>query len=65
MQQQKLQLNNKVLQAVNLSPPIDESFFDKLEKMHPMRQIVYASILQIVVFGSMMLAFYLLHHLIG
>jgi hypothetical protein len=56
---------NKVLQAINLSPPLNENFFDKLEKMHPMRQIVYATILQIVVFGSMMLIFYLLHLLLG
>jgi len=59
-----MSLNKKVLQVVNLSPPVDESFFDKLEKMHPMRQIVYATILQIIVFGSMMLSFYLLHHLL-
>ena len=56
---------NKVIQAINLSPPLNENFFDKLEKMHPMRQIVYASVLQVVVFGSMMLAFYLLHRFIG
>ena len=56
---------SKVLQAINLSPPLDETFFDRLEKMHPMRQIVYASILQVVVFGFMMLSFYLLHRFIG
>jgi len=56
---------NKILQAINLSPPLNENFFDKLEKMHPMRQIVYATVLQIVVFGSMMVSFYLLHLLFG
>lgn len=56
---------NKILQAINLSPPLDENFFDKLEKMHPMKQIVYATVLQVVVFGSMMLSFYLLHQITG
>lgn len=52
--------DQKILQVINLSPPVDESFFDKLENVHPMRQIVYASILQVVVFGFMMASFWLL-----
>lgn len=43
--------SKKVLQAVNLSP--DESIVEKLTEMHPMRQITYASILQVVVLFSM------------
>lgn len=50
-------MNKKILQAVNLSPPVDESFFDKLENVHPMKQIVYAAIIQVLVFGFMLLAF--------
>ena len=50
-------MSKKVLQVVNLSPPIDDSFFDKLENVHPMKQIVYAAIIQIAVFGFMLLAF--------
>jgi hypothetical protein len=46
-------LNKKVLQAVNLSPTVDDEFFERLVNMHPMKQIVYASILQFVVFASM------------
>jgi hypothetical protein len=43
--------SKKVLQAVNLSP--SESWIEKLPGVHPMRQIAYASIVQLVVFGSM------------
>ena len=43
--------SKKVLQAVNLSP--SESWIEKLVHVHPMRQIAYASIVQLVVFGSM------------
>ena len=43
--------SKKVLQVVNLSP--SESWIEKLVHVHPMRQIAYASILQVVVFGSM------------
>ena len=43
--------SKKVLQAVNLSP--DESIVEKLTEMHPMRQITYASIIQVVVLFSM------------
>jgi hypothetical protein len=50
-------VSKKILQAVNLSPPVDESFFDKLENVHPMKQITYAAIIQILVFGFMLLAF--------
>ena len=57
-------MSKKILQAVNLSPPVDESFFDKLENVHPMKQIVYAAIIQIAVFGFMLLAFKLIGVLI-
>lgn len=53
-------MSKKLLQAVNLSPPVDESFFDKLENVHPMKQIVYAAIIQVLVFGFMLLAFKLI-----
>ena len=50
-------MSKKILQVVNLSPPVDESFFDKLENVHPMKQVVYATIIQFLVFGFMLLAF--------
>ena len=53
-------MSKKILRAVNLSPPVDESFFDKLENVHPMRQIVWAAIIQVAVFGFMLLAFKLI-----
>ncbi len=43
--------SKKVLQVVNLSP--SESWVEKIVRVHPMRQIAYASIVQLVVFGSM------------
>lgn len=50
-------MSKKALQIVNLSPPVDESFFDKLKNVHPMKQITYAAIIQIAVFGFMLLMF--------
>tara|TARA_A200000159_G_scaffold1951_2_gene2184 strand:+ start:4619 stop:4789 length:171 start_codon:yes stop_codon:yes gene_type:complete len=47
--------DKKILQYVNLSP--DESIVEKLVDIHPMRQITYASILQVLVFGFMLLMF--------
>ena len=48
-------MNNKVLQVVNLSP--SESWIEKMEHVHPMKQITYASILQVVVFFFMLFMF--------
>ena len=44
----------KALQIVNLSP--SESAIDKLVEMHPMRQVAWASVIQVSVFGFMLLA---------
>ena len=41
----------KLLQVVNLAP--SESMVEKLTEMHPMRQIAYASVLQVCVLFSM------------
>lgn len=46
----------KILQAVNLSP--DESMIEKLTEIHPMKQVAYASVIQVCVFGFMMLSFW-------
>ena len=45
----------KILQIVNLSP--SEDWVEKIVEVHPMKQITYASILQVVVFGFMLLSF--------
>ena len=48
----------KILQVVNLSP--SESWIEKLTEVHPMKQITFASILQVLVFGFMLLSFFLI-----
>ena len=45
----------KVLQVVNLSP--SESWVEKLHDVHPMKQVAVASVIQICVFGFMLLMF--------
>lgn len=50
----------KILQVVNLSP--DESIMEKITDIHPMKQVAYASVLQVFVFGSMILAFSLINY---
>jgi hypothetical protein len=53
----------KVLQVVNLSP--SESWIEKLTEIHPMRQVFWASIIQISVFGFMLLSFWLINGVVG
>ena len=45
----------KLLQVVNLSP--SEDWIEKLAEVHPMKQIAWASIIQLCVFGFMLLSF--------
>jgi len=45
----------KLLQVVNLSP--SETCVERLVEVHPMRQIFWASIIQLCVFGFMLLSF--------
>tara|TARA_R110001632_G_scaffold158480_1_gene276543 strand:- start:335 stop:511 length:177 start_codon:yes stop_codon:yes gene_type:complete len=45
----------KLLQIVNLSP--SEQWIEKLPNVHPMKQITYAAIIQVVVFGGMLAMF--------
>lgn len=49
-----MKIEEKALQIVNLSP--SESAIDKLVEMHPMRQVAWASVIQVCVFGFMLLA---------
>ena len=55
--------SKKVLQAVNLSP--SESIVEKLTHIHPIRQIAYASLIQIGVFGFMLGAFWGIDKVVG
>tara|TARA_Y100000385_G_scaffold272566_1_gene313529 strand:- start:272 stop:457 length:186 start_codon:yes stop_codon:yes gene_type:complete len=50
----------KILQVVNLSP--DESIMEKITDVHPMKQVAYAAVLQVCVFGSMLLGFSLIDY---
>ena len=45
----------KLLQYANLSPDVD--WIDKIEQVHPMKQITIMAIVQVVVFGFMLLSF--------
>jgi|TARA_B110000908_G_C10075387_1_gene367056 hypothetical protein len=53
----------KVLQVVNLSP--SEDLIEKLTEIHPMRQIFWASIVQVSVFGFMLLAFWAINGVVN
>lgn len=45
-------MERKILQVVNLSP--SESWIEKLTHIHPMKQIIWASIIQVTMFFSML-----------
>jgi hypothetical protein len=47
----------KLLQIVNLSP--SESWVEKLSEVHPMKQIFWASVIQVCVFGFMLFMFWI------
>ena len=53
----------KVLQIVNLSP--SESWLEKLTEVHPMRQVFWATIIQVSVFGLMLLAFWVINGVVN
>ena len=49
----------KILQYVNLSP--DVSVLDKIEEVHPMKQVAVMSVVQVLVFGFMLLSFWVIN----
>lgn len=51
-------MEKKVLQVVNLSP--SESWVEKIVEVHPMKQVAVMSVVQVLVFGFMLLSFYLI-----
>ena len=53
----------KVLQAVNLAP--SEDIVERLTEIHPMRQVFWASIIQVCVFGLMLLAFWIINGVVN
>jgi len=48
--------DKKLLQVVNLSP--SEDWIERLVEVHPMKQITYAAIIQVCVFGFMLFSFW-------
>ena len=52
----------KILQYINLSP--DVSVLDKIEEVHPMKQIAVMSVVQVLVFGFMLLSFWLINQFV-
>jgi hypothetical protein len=53
----------KILQVVNLSP--NESLVEKLTEVHPMRQVFWATVIQVAVFGFMLLSFWLINGVVN
>tara|TARA_B100001093_G_scaffold490755_1_gene530139 strand:- start:1268 stop:1453 length:186 start_codon:yes stop_codon:yes gene_type:complete len=53
----------KILQAANLAP--SEDWLEKLTEIHPMRQVFWASIIQVCVFGLMLLAFWIINGVVN
>ena len=56
-------MKEKILQVVNLSP--SESWVEKLVEVHPMRQIFWASVIQVCVFGFMLLSFWAINEVVN
>ena len=52
----------KILQVVNLSP--DESWIEKIVEVHPMKQVAIMSVVQVLVFGFMLLSFWTINQFI-
>ena len=52
----KEKIDKKILQVVNLSP--SESWVEKIEYEHTMKQITIASIVQVTMFGFMLVMFW-------
>ena len=55
----KEKIDKKILQVVNLSP--SESWVEKIEYVHPMKQITIASVIQVSVLGFMALSMLLIN----
>ena len=54
----KKETEKKILQAANLSP--SEDWIERIVEVHPMKQVAIMSVVQVLVFGFMLLAFYLI-----
>lgn len=62
-QRKSNKMHRKALQMINLSP--SESWVEKLPEVHPMRQVFWASIIQVCVFGLMLLSFWTINGVVN
>jgi len=56
-------IQKKTLQIINLAP--SEDWIETIVEVHPMRQVFWMTIVQLCVFGSMLLAFWVIHALVN
>lgn len=54
---------DELLRVVNLSPPKVD--VNKLENVHPMKQIFWAAVIQVAVFGFMLLSFWVINGVVN
>ena len=54
----KKSTEQKVLQVANLAP--SEDMIEKIVEVHPMKQVAVMSVVQLLVFGFMLLSFWLI-----
>lgn len=57
-----MSLERKALQVVNLSP--SESIVEKIVEVHPMKQVAIMSVVQVLVFGFMILSFWIINQFV-
>jgi hypothetical protein len=55
--------SKKALQVVNLSP--SESWVEKIQHIHPMKQVAYMSVIQVLVFFGMLGSFWGIDQVVG
>ena len=51
----KKETEKKILQAANLAP--SEDMLEKIVEIHPMKQVAIMSVVQVLVFGFMLVCF--------
>ena len=54
----KKETEKKILQAANLAP--SEDMIERIVEVHPMKQVAWASVIQVSVFGFMLLMFWII-----
>ena len=54
----KKSTEQKILQAANLAP--SEDMLEKITEVHPMKQVAIMSVVQVLVFGFMILSFWVI-----